>query len=173
MAASVIGLVGGEGFAVDASVVEADASRYQRVEGSEVDWSDEQKVRRPVREYLAALESENSPVQYGKAPKATSPSDPAAAWTTRGRHKVQFAYSVNHLVDLLNGVIMEVDMVETMLDRVEARFDPQARADYPRYRLGHGRSARRDRRAQHRAAHPCVGQRQARQWHPLTRGLQI
>jgi hypothetical protein len=63
-----------------------------------------------------------------------SPSDPAAAWTTRGRHKVQFAYSVNHLVDLLNGVIvdveatptrisMEVDVVETMLDRVEARFD--------------------------------------------------
>jgi hypothetical protein len=47
---------------------------------------------------------------------------------------VQFAYSVNHLVDLLNGVIvdveatptrisMEVDAVETMLDRVEARFD--------------------------------------------------
>ena len=63
-----------------------------------------------------------------------SPSDPAAAWTTRGRHKVQFAYSVNHLVDLLDGVIvdveamptrisMEADVVETMLDRVEARFD--------------------------------------------------
>jgi hypothetical protein len=38
-----VGLVGGEGFAVDASVVEADASRYQRVAGSEVDCSDEQK----------------------------------------------------------------------------------------------------------------------------------
>ena len=129
-----VGRVGGEGFAVDASVVEADASRYQRVEGSEVDWSDEQKAQRPVREYLAALESENSPVNPGQAPKAMSPSDPAAAWTTRGRHKVQFAYSVNHLVDLLNGVIvdveatptrisMEVDAVETMLDRVAARFD--------------------------------------------------
>ena len=129
-----VGLVGGEGFAVDASVVEADASRCQRVEGSEVDWSDEQKAQRPVREYLAALESENSPINPGQAPKAMSPSDPAAAWTTRGRHKVQFAYSVNHLVDLLNGVIVdveatptrisiEVDVVETMLDRVEARFD--------------------------------------------------
>ena len=129
-----VGLVGGEGFAVDASVVEADASRYQRVEDSEVDWSDEQKAQRPVREYLAALESENVPVNPGQAPKAMSPSDPAAAWTTRGRHKVQFAYSVNHLVDLLNGVIvdvaatptrisMEVDVVETMLDRVAARFD--------------------------------------------------
>ena len=79
-----VGLVGGEGFAVDASVVEADASRYQRVEGSEVDWSDEQKAHRPVREYLAALDSENSPVNPGQAPKAMSPSDPAAAWTRAG-----------------------------------------------------------------------------------------
>jgi transposase len=90
-----VGLVGGEGFAVDASVVEADASRYQRVAGSEVDWSDQQTAQRPVREYLAALESENSPVNPGQAPKAMSPSDPAAAWTTRGRHKVQFAYTAS------------------------------------------------------------------------------
>ena len=31
------GLVGGEGFAVDASVIEADASRFQKVEGSDID----------------------------------------------------------------------------------------------------------------------------------------
>jgi transposase len=129
-----VGLVGGEGFAVDASVVEADASRYQRVEGSEVDWSDEQKAQRPVREYLAALDSENPPINPDQAPKAMSPSDPAAAWTTRGRHKVQFAYSVNHMIDLLDGVIVDVEAtptriskevgaVETMLDRVEERFE--------------------------------------------------
>ena len=29
-------LIGGEGFAVDASVIEADASRFHRVEGAEV-----------------------------------------------------------------------------------------------------------------------------------------
>ncbi len=129
-----VGLVGGDGFAVDASVVEADASRYQRIEGSEVDWTDEQKASRPVQEYLIALESENPPINPDQKPKAISPSDPAAAWTTRGRHKVQFAYSVNHMVDLLDGVIvdvaatptrisMEVDAVETMLDRVQDRFD--------------------------------------------------
>lgn len=129
-----VGLVGGEGFAVDASVVEADASRYQRVEGSAVDWSDEQKAQRPVREYLAALDSENPPINPDQAPKAMSPSDPAAAWTTRGRHKVQFAYSVNHMIDLLDGVIVDVEAtptriskevgaVETMLDRVEERFE--------------------------------------------------
>lgn len=128
------GLVGGEGFAVDASVIEADASRYKRVEGSEVDWSDRQMASRPVQEYLVALDSEASPNNPDQQPKALSPSDPAAAWTTRGRHKVQFAYSINHLVDLQEGVIVdveatptriskEVDAAEVMLERVEDRFD--------------------------------------------------
>jgi transposase len=129
-----VGLVGGEGFAVDASVIEADASRYERVEGSEVDWTDEQKASRPVQEYLGALDTENSPINPSQKPKAMSPSDPAAAWTTRGRHKVQFAYSINHLIDLQDGVIVdveatptriskEVDAAETMLDRTRECFD--------------------------------------------------
>ena len=129
-----VGLVGGEGFAVDASVIEADASRYERVEGSEVDWTDEQKASRPVQEYLTALDTENSPINPDQKPKAMSPSDPAAAWTTRGRHKVQFAYSINHLIDLQAGVIVdveatptriskEVDAAETMLDRTRESFD--------------------------------------------------
>lgn len=128
------GLVGGEGFAVDASVIEADASRYKRVEGSEVDWSDRQQASRPVREYIAALDTAASPNNPDQQPKALSPSDPAAAWTTRGRHKVQFAYSINHLIDLQEGVIVdveatptriskEVDAAEVMLDRVIDRFE--------------------------------------------------
>jgi len=43
------GLVGGEGFAVDASVIEVDASRFKRVEGPEIDWTDAQRARRPTR----------------------------------------------------------------------------------------------------------------------------
>ncbi len=86
------GLVGGEGFAVDASVIEANASRFQRVEGSEVDWTDAQRARRPVQEYLVTLESENPPTNPKQKPKAMSPSDPCAAWTRRGRHKVMFGY---------------------------------------------------------------------------------
>ena len=54
------GLVGGEGFAVDASVIEANASRFQRIEGSKVDWTDKQRASRPVAEYLAALDTETS-----------------------------------------------------------------------------------------------------------------
>lgn len=47
------GLVKGEGFAVDASVIEADASRFHRVEGSEIEWTSEQRSGRPVREYMS------------------------------------------------------------------------------------------------------------------------
>ena len=128
------GLVTGEGFAVDASVIEADASRFQRVEGSVVDWTNAQKASRPVREYLAALDTEHSPHNPDQQPKALSPSDPSAAWTTRGRHKVMFAYSLNYLIDMEHAVIVdveatptritkEVDATETMIARTAERFD--------------------------------------------------
>ena len=127
------GLVGGEGFAVDASVIEADASRFQRVKGAEVDWTPEQRTSRPVREYLAALESENPPINPSQKPKAMSPSDPCAAWTARGRNKIMFGYSLNYLIDMENAVILdveatptriskEVDATETMIERTEDRF---------------------------------------------------
>ena len=128
------GLVGGEGFAVDASVIEADASRFQRVEGATIEWSDEQLARRPVAEFVAALESENPTINPVRPPKALSPTDPAAAWTTRGRNKVMFAYSLNYLIDMDEAVIVdveatptriskEVDAASTMLERTEERFD--------------------------------------------------
>ena len=128
------GLVGGEGFAVDASVIEANASRFQRIEGSEIDWTEEQRATRPVAAYLEALETEASPLNPAQKPRALSPSDPAAAWTTRGRNKVQFGYSVNYLLDLQDDVIVdveatptriskEVDAAETMIERTDDCFD--------------------------------------------------
>jgi transposase len=127
------GLVKGEGFAVDASVIEANASRFKRIEGAEIDWTDKQRARRPVREYLAALAGEDTPTNPERAPKALSPTDPAAAWTTRGRHKVMFGYSVNYLIDLAGSVIVDVEatptrlskevaVTETMIERVAERF---------------------------------------------------
>jgi hypothetical protein len=91
-------LVGGEGFAVDASVIEANASRFQRVAGSEIDWTEEQLGQRAIKEFIAALESENSPVNPDQPPKAMSPTDPSAAWTTRRRHKVMFGYSLSRSI---------------------------------------------------------------------------
>ena len=127
------GLVGGEGFAVDASVIEANASRFHRVEGAEVDWSPEQRASRPIQEYLTALESENPPINPKRKPKAMSPTDPTAAWTTRGRHKVMFGYSLNYLIDMEGSVILdveatptriskEVEASESIIERVEERF---------------------------------------------------
>jgi len=127
------GLVGGEGFAVDASVIEANASRFQRIEGSEVDWTPDQKASRPVQEYLSALESDNPPTNPKQKPKAISPTDPTAAWTARGRNKVMFGYSLNYLMDMENAVIVdveatptriskEVNATETMIERTEDRF---------------------------------------------------
>ena len=49
------GLVGGEGFAIDASVIEADASRGRKVDGKKA-WPETEKMTRAVREYLAALD---------------------------------------------------------------------------------------------------------------------
>ncbi len=100
------GLVGGEGFAVD---------------GSEVDWTDEQRASRPVREYLDALDGDNPPLNPRQKPKALSPSDPSAAWTTRGRHKVMFGYSLNYLIDTESAVIVDVEATPTRISKeVEA-----------------------------------------------------
>ncbi len=62
-----------------------------------------------------------------------SPTDPTAAWTTRGRHKVMFGYSLNYLIDMENAVILdveatptriskEIDATETLIERVAERF---------------------------------------------------
>ena len=127
------GLVGGEGFAVDASVIEADASRFKRVEAAEIDWTEEELARRAIKEYVDALESENAPTNPDRKPKALSPTDPCAAWTTRGRHKVMFSYSLNYLIDTEAAVIVDVEATptrlskevaatETMVERTEERF---------------------------------------------------
>jgi len=52
------GLVKGEGFAVDASVMAANASRYHSKAPDELDWTHAQRQRRAVAEYLPGLEAE-------------------------------------------------------------------------------------------------------------------
>jgi hypothetical protein len=47
----------GEGFAVDASVMEANASHYHGQAPDEIDWTDAQRQKRAVAEHLAALEA--------------------------------------------------------------------------------------------------------------------
>src|SRR5512144_1604563 len=66
-AAMAMGLVKGEGFAVDASVLEANASRYHGKPPAELDWTDAQRQKRAVAEYLAAVEAEAAPTHSAMA----------------------------------------------------------------------------------------------------------
>jgi transposase len=126
------GLVKGEGFAVDASVVAADANRQRGVPSSEaVDWKDPALSTRAVREYLGALDG-GSLAQA--LPKNISLTDPQSRWTAAPGGPAFYAYSTNYLIDTEHGVILdveatpahrtaEVESTKTMLDRVEERFD--------------------------------------------------
>jgi hypothetical protein len=129
-----MGLVKGEGFAVDASVLEANASRYHGKAPDELDWTDKQRQTRAVAEYLAALDETAEPNPDRKAPKVISPSDPSSAWTAKANKRVQFGYGLNYLIDIDEAVIVdveatpartydEVEATKTMIDRTEQCFD--------------------------------------------------
>ena len=86
------GLVGGEGFAIDASVIKADANRAKGVPGNQAhNWDQGEGPSRAVREYLSALDAINPatdddepPAPHNgpsSPPKNVSLTDPAACWT--------------------------------------------------------------------------------------------
>src|SRR6476620_5416275 len=76
---------GDDGSAVrrDASVMEANASRYHGKAPDEIAWAEPERQTRAVEEYLAALEGETEPNPERKPPKVISPSDPCSAWTAK------------------------------------------------------------------------------------------
>jgi transposase len=102
------GLVKGEAFAVDASVMEADASRYHAKAPDEIDWSLPERQTRAVAEFLGALDDED-PDADRKLPKAISPVDPCSAWTAKANKRVQFGYGLNYLIDIKHAVIVDVE----------------------------------------------------------------
>ena len=128
------GLVGGEGFAVDASLIEADANRQRSIPG--VEWKkqiDPAASRRAVKEYLATLNDAAFGAATEVQPKFVSPSDPAAQWTGALKGPAFFAYADNYLIDVQCGVIVDVEAsrairqaevgaARTMLERTEERF---------------------------------------------------
>jgi transposase len=73
------GLVGGEGFAADASLIKADANKQRSAAGAEdVDWKAMATTRRSVREYLDTLDEAAWGAASEVRPKFISRSDPAA-----------------------------------------------------------------------------------------------
>lgn len=121
------GLVGGEGFAVDASVVKADASK-QKHHDDDDDWGG---GSRAINEYLDALKEDGSsiPAQRMKV----SQTDPMAQWTAAPGGPAYYAYSTNYLMDTQAGIIVDVEATpalrtpevwstKTMVERVKDRF---------------------------------------------------
>jgi transposase len=102
------GLVKGEAFAVDASVMEADASRYHGKAPDEIDWSVSERQTRAVAEFLGAPDDED-PDADRKVPKVISPVDPCSAWTAKANKRVQFGYGLNYLIDIEHAVIVDVE----------------------------------------------------------------
>src|SRR6516164_10156892 len=126
------GLVGAEGFAIDASVVKADAARASAVPGQAAERFayGPGQASRAVREYLEGLEVADRPES---ARSSICVTDPAAEWTGAPGGPAFFAYSTNYLVDVRAGVIVdveatsahrnrEVDATRTMIERTEERF---------------------------------------------------
>lgn len=125
------GLVGGEGFAVDASLIKADANRQKGVEGSK--GLAPEMTSRAIDEYLAVLDDAAFGAASEVTPKFLSPADPAARWTGAHGGQAFFAYSTNYLIDLDNAIIVDVEAssairqaevkaAKTMIDRVDKQF---------------------------------------------------
>ena len=128
------GLVGGDGFATDASLIKADANRQRSAEGSEeVDWEALAQTRRSVKEYLDTLDDAAWGAATEVKPKFVSKSDPAAQWTGAHKGHAFFAYATNYLIDLDHAVIVDVEAsrairqaevgaARTMIERTQDRF---------------------------------------------------
>jgi transposase len=143
------GLVGGEGFSIDASLIKADVDKKKRTPGDQpIPWPRIEEASRAVREYLTALDAaqnreensgDNDNFDGGsrrKPPKEVSLTDPQAAWVARKNTDPFFAYDANYLIDNKAGIILdaegtrasriaEIAITRTMLDRVGRRFHLQ------------------------------------------------
>jgi transposase len=101
------GFVSGEGFAVDASLIKADANRQNGIEGEK--GLPPEATGRAVEEYLAVLDDAAFGAATEVTPKFVSPADPAARWTGAHGGQAFFAYSTNYLVDVENAIIVDVE----------------------------------------------------------------
>src|SRR6202051_4303761 len=127
------GLVGGEAFSIDAG-------------DQPIAWPKAEEASHAVREYLAALDTacgdedrsgddgSGEGGQRRKPPKEVSLTDPQATWVARPGMDPFFAYDANYLIDNKAGIIIdavgtranrtvEIAVTQTMVERVERRFD--------------------------------------------------
>ena len=129
------GLVDGSAFAIDASLIAADANKQRAAAGSDdVDWEAIARTRRSVREYLDTLDQAAWGAASETVPKFISKADPAAQWTGAHKGHAFFAYANNYLIDLKAAIIVDVEATRairqaevgatrTMIERTEERLE--------------------------------------------------
>ena len=130
------GLVSGQRFAADASLIETDANKQNSI--SKEDWdnsaNNQGDAPRAVREYLDVLDDAAFGAATSVEPKFTSHSDRSSQWTAARKGPAFFDYSTNCLIDTDHAVIVDVEAtrsirqaevrsMRTMLDRVKGKFD--------------------------------------------------
>jgi hypothetical protein len=142
------GLVGGEAFSIDASLIKADVNETKRIPGDQpFAWPKAEEASHAVREYLVALDATRGDEDRGgddggsseggyrrKPPKEVSLTDPRATWVARPGVDPFFTYDANYLIDNKAGIIIdavgtranqavEIAVTQNLVDRVERRFD--------------------------------------------------
>lgn len=130
------GVVGGDRFATDASLIAADANKQNSTakEDWDLDTINPETASRAVVEYLLTLDDEAFGAATDVTPKFISHSDPSSQWTAAHHGPAFFAYSNNYLIDTDHAIIVDVQVsrsvrtgethaTRTMIDRVRERFD--------------------------------------------------
>jgi transposase len=121
------GLVGGEGFAIDASFVRADVNKQRRDYGP-IDWAPSNNESRAVKEYFETLDQDEN---LKRPQKCVSRTDPMSQWSA-AKGTANFFYSTNYLIDVGQNIIMDVEAspstlglevatTRTMIERVESQ----------------------------------------------------
>lgn len=119
-------MVGGDGFAVDASIIPADASRQRGLTPEEIA-SGQHEVAKAVTDCLASFDDGATPSKF------VSLTDPEARWKASKDRAAFHAYSANYLIDLRAGIVVdsettqpvktdEVAASQKMLDRTREGF---------------------------------------------------
>jgi transposase len=177
------GLVSADGFAVDASLIAADANKQRSVPSRE--WKSEEikeTATRATQEYLATLDN----VAFGAAspvtPKFISRSDPAAQWTGAHKGHAFFAYANNYLIDTDHGVIVDVEATRAIrqaevgaartMNRDALRHKARVLGRRQRLRLG-GEPGLAGQTQGDRATHSGLRQIKSNRWHVLSRRFSL
>jgi len=135
-----VGLIEGQRFSVDGTIIAANASGQSRIPRERL--PEAAKVSRTAQEYMSEIETLNDESDpdspSGKPPALTdtdgkvSTSDPDAAWATKGG-PIHLSYYDNYLIDNASNVIVDVEATPArtsqeivaarrMLERVASTF---------------------------------------------------